>query len=164
MARVWKFTSDIDTDQLAPGAYMHEPVHILARHTLQTLRPEFAQSVRKGDILVTDGVLGIGSSREQAVGALRELGIAMVVAPAYSGLFFRNCFNLGLLALQVTETQCIHDGDILALSPDRQSLCLNQHTRLDCAPTPAFLWNLIDNGGLLATLRKTDGLPTGKDV
>ena len=161
MGRVWKFTSDIDTDQLAPGAYMHEPVHILARHALQTLRPEFAQTARKGDILVTDGTLGIGSSREQAVGVLRELGIAMVVAPSYSGLFFRNCFNLGLLALQVANTQCIQDGDTLTLGTDRQSLSLNQHTRLDCAPTPAFLWNLIDNGGLLATLGKTGDSPAG---
>ena len=44
--RVWKFGNDIDTDVLAPGAYMKLGVEGIAPHCLESVRPEFAAQVR----------------------------------------------------------------------------------------------------------------------
>jgi 3-isopropylmalate/(R)-2-methylmalate dehydratase small subunit len=97
--RVWKVGADVDTDQLAPGAYMKLGIHDIAKHCLEGVRPEFAAEVSLGDVLAAGPNFGIGSSREQAADALVKLGVKAVIAPSYSGLYFRNAFNLGLLLL-----------------------------------------------------------------
>ena len=97
--KVWRVGANIDTDALAPGAYMKHGIEVIAAHCLEVHRPDFAAGVKSGDVLVAGPNFGIGSSREQAADALKKLGIAAVIAPSYSGLFFRNAFNLGLLLL-----------------------------------------------------------------
>ena len=97
--RVWKFGPDIDTDALAPGAYMKLGIEGIAPHCLEAVRPEFAAQVQPGAVIAAGPNFGIGSSREQAVAALVHLGVKAVIAPSFSGLFFRNAFNLGLLLL-----------------------------------------------------------------
>ena len=67
--RVWRVGADIDTDALAPGAYMKFGIDEIARHCLQRVRPDFAAGVRPGDVLVAGPNFGIGSSREQAAAA-----------------------------------------------------------------------------------------------
>ena len=92
--KVWRVGANIDTDALAPGAYMKHGIEVIAAHCLEVHRPDFAAGVKPGDVLVAGPNFGIGSSREQAADALKQLGIAAVIAPSYSGLFFRNAFNL----------------------------------------------------------------------
>ena len=43
---------------------------------------------------------GCGSSREQAAIALREAGVAAVIAPSFARIFFRNAINVGLPAIE----------------------------------------------------------------
>jgi 3-isopropylmalate/(R)-2-methylmalate dehydratase small subunit len=113
--KVWRFGADIDTDQLAPGAYMKLGIDDIARHCLEAVRPEFAASVRPGDVMAAGPNFGIGSSREQAAAALVTLGVKAVIAPSFSGLFFRNAFNLGLLLLTCREAEQLREGERVAL-------------------------------------------------
>ncbi|MEO7008872.1 MAG: 3-isopropylmalate dehydratase, partial [Caldimonas sp.] len=85
----------------------------MAAHCLETLRPEFASAVQPGDVIVAGPHFGIGSSREQAASVLVHLGVAAVIAPSYSGLYFRNAFNVGLLLLTCPEALLIDDGAAL---------------------------------------------------
>ena len=85
--RVWKFGADIDTDALAPGAYMKLGIEGIAPHCLEAVRPEFAGAVRPGAVIAAGPNFGIGSSREQAAAALVHLGVKAVIAPSFSGLF-----------------------------------------------------------------------------
>ena len=61
--RVWRVGADIDTDALAPGAYMKFGIDEIARHCLQRVRPDFAAGVRPGDVLVAGPNFGIGLAR-----------------------------------------------------------------------------------------------------
>ena len=118
--KVWKLGDDIDTDVLAPGAYMKLGIEGIAPHCLESVRPEFAAAVRPGDLVVAGANFGIGSSREQAAGALVHLGVRAVVAASFSGLYFRNAFNLGLLLLTCPRAGELRDGETVAL--DLQAL------------------------------------------
>ena len=69
--KVWLFGDDIDTDALAPGLYMKAPLEDLASHCLEAIDPDFAANVGHGDVIVAGVNFGIGSSREQAVEALK---------------------------------------------------------------------------------------------
>ena len=110
--KVWRVGANVDTDALAPGAYMKHGLEVIALHCLEALRPDFAKGVQAGDVLVAGPDFGIGSSREQAAGVLKHLGIAAVIAPSYSGLFFRNSFNLGLLLLTCEEAEILQENEL----------------------------------------------------
>ena len=154
--RVWLLGDDVDTDALAPGAYMKHGLDVIGRHCLEAVRADFATGVRAGDVIVAGANFGIGSSREQAAGVLRHLGLAAVIAPSYSGLYFRNAFNLGLLLLTCPEADQIEDGERVGLQLDGEipQVVRANGQHLMCAPIPQFLMDMVDAGGLLPLLKQ----------
>ncbi|WP_088157717.1 LeuD/DmdB family oxidoreductase small subunit [Achromobacter xylosoxidans] len=154
--RVWRVGADIDTDALAPGAYMKFGIDEIARHCLQRVRPDFAANARPGDVLVAGPNFGIGSSREQAAAALVRLGIAAVVAPSFNGLYFRNAFNVGLLLLTCERAETLQEGERIALDPaaGRIRRSAGEPSELHCDTVPAFLLEMVQAGGLLNLLKQ----------
>lgn len=151
--RVWKLGADIDTDALAPGAYMKLGVEGIAPHCLESVRPEFAAGVQAGDVIVAGPGFGIGSSREQAAGVLRHLGVAAVIAPSYSGLFFRNAFNLGLLLLTCPQAGRVAEDERVTLDLEHLAVIRANGQRLACEPVPDFLLAMVRAGGLFQLLQ-----------
>jgi len=151
--KVWKLGADVDTDQLAPGAYMKLGLPEIAAHCLEGVRPEFAAGVRPGDVIAAGANFGIGSSREQAAGALVQLGVEAVIAPSYSGLFFRNAFNLGLLLLTCRQAPVLEEGESVNLDLSARAVVRANGQRLDCEPIPDFLLAMVQAGGLLPQLK-----------
>lgn len=152
--RVWALGADIDTDALAPGAYMKLGIEGIAPHCLERVRPEFASTVQPGDVIAAGANFGIGSSREQAAAALVHLGVKAVIAPSYSGLFFRNAFNLGLLLLTCADAERLVDGERISIDLDALRITTAQGETLHCEPIPAFLLDMATTGGLMPQLRK----------
>ena len=155
-ARVWRVGVDVDTDALAPGAYMKHGLEVIGWHCLEAVRSDFASGVREGDVIVAGANFGIGSSREQAAGVLRHLGLAAVIAPSYSGLYFRNAFNLGLLLLTCPDAVKIEEGERVGVTfeGDTPLVIRANGQRLACAPIPEFLMDMVDAGGLLPLLKQ----------
>ena len=56
---------------------------------------------RGAQILVCGEFFGTGSSREVAVWALASMGVRCVIAPSFGQIFFNNCFQNGLLAIEL---------------------------------------------------------------
>ena len=152
--RVWRLGADIDTDALAPGHAMKHGIDVIAQHCLEAVRPEFAREVRPGDVIVAGPNFGIGSSREQAAALLVQLGVAAVIAPSYSGLYFRNAFNVGLLLLTCAEAESLQDGEHIVLDIRAPALRTADARTLACEPVPDFLMEMVDAGGLLQLLRQ----------
>lgn len=152
--RVWRLGADVDTDALAPGSWMQHGVDVIAQHCLEALRPDFAPGVQAGDVVVAGPNFGIGSSREQAAAALRHLGVAAVIAPSYSGLFFRNAFNLGLLLLTCREAERIAEGERVAFDARAGTVTRAGGEVLAADPIPAFLLDMVEAGGLLPQLQR----------
>ena len=160
--KVWRLGADIDTDQLAPGAYMKLGIEGIAPHCLEGLRPEFAASVRPGDVIAAGPNFGIGSSREQAAAALVKLGVRAVIAPSFSGLYFRNAFNLGLLLLTCPQAESLAEGEQVALDLQQLQVVTADGRRLPCEPIPAFLIDMVNAGGLMNQLRQRLQAARGK--
>jgi 3-isopropylmalate/(R)-2-methylmalate dehydratase small subunit len=157
--KVWHVGDDVDTDALAPGAYMQHGIDVIAQHCLENVLPNFARDVKPGDIIVAGPNFGIGSSREQAAAALKHLGVAAVIAPSYGGLFFRNAFNLGLLLITSPDTGTLQNQELLAhISIDLEANFYPEK-QIKTTPIPDFLLDMVRAGGLLNSLkqRKRDG-------
>ena len=84
MARIWIFGANVNTDQIVPGRYapyMLKEESELRKYPFVEARPEFASTVRPGDLLVAGPNFGCGSSREYAPLALRMVGVGAIIAP-----------------------------------------------------------------------------------
>lgn len=153
--RAWKFGDNLDTDVLAPGQYMKFGIDEIARHCLESVRPEFASTVQSGDVLIGGRNFGVGSSREQAPQALKHLGVAAVIAVSYSGLFYRNALNLGLAVLVCKDAQNINEGDRVRVDPEQGRIEVEGAAApIACDPIPAFLMDMLRDGGLVPHLEK----------
>ncbi len=152
--KVWRLGDDVDTDALAPGAYMQHGIDIIGKHCLEHLLPTFAHEVRKGDVIVAGRNFGIGSSREQAAAVLVHLGVAAVIAPSYGGLFFRNAFNLGLILLTCRQMDLLKDEEQICIVEPSLSVLGRSGVELLCEPVPEFLLQMARAGGLLASLKQ----------
>jgi 3-isopropylmalate/(R)-2-methylmalate dehydratase small subunit len=151
--KVWHLGDDVNTDALAPGAYMQHGIEEIAKHCLEGSVPAFAREVRAGDVIVAGSNFGIGSSREQAVAVLVHLGVAAVIAPSYGGLYFRNAFNLGLLLLTCPQGERLRGLLELAMDATSPSIRLRDGETLTCEPIPEFLLIMARSGGLLPSLK-----------
>ncbi|WP_312256235.1 3-isopropylmalate dehydratase small subunit [Stutzerimonas nitrititolerans] len=58
-----------------------------------------------GSVLMAQANFGCGSSREHAVWALRDFGVRVVMAPSFGDIFRNNCFNNGVLPLQLEQVE-----------------------------------------------------------
>lgn len=155
--KVWKLGPDIDTDLLAPGHAMKHGMDVIARYCLESVRPDFVSGVQKGDVIVAGPNFGIGSSREQAAAVLVRLGVVAVIAPSFSGLYFRNAFNLGLLLLTCSQADQLAEGDQVTLDWQAPAVISPSGITLACEPIPPFLMDMVRSGGLLNQLRKRFG-------
>lgn len=152
---VWKYGDNVDTDLLAPGAYMKGPIEDLAAHCLEAIDLEFAPKVQPGDIVVAGRNFGIGSSREQAAEVLVRLGVKAVIAKSFGGIFYRNAFNLGLLALVADAEGAVEAGHVLELDPASGEIKnLTTGAVIEAEPVPEHLRSIVAAGGLVPYLEK----------
>jgi homoaconitate hydratase len=95
---------NLDTDNIYPGKYTYQDditVEGMAQVCMSNYDPDFGQSAKPGDILVSGFNFGCGSSREQAATAILAKKIPLVVSGSFGNIFSRNSINNGLLGLEV---------------------------------------------------------------
>ena len=153
--KAWVFGDNVDTDAIVPGRYMKFGIDEIAKHCMEALEPAFARSVKRGDFAVGGRNFGTGSSREQAPEALKHLGVSALIAESFAGLFYRNAINLGLPALVCAQAKRIRPGDELRIDfASGQISDLTSGETLFAEPLPAFLMQIVNDGGLLPHLEK----------
>ncbi len=161
MARAWKFGDDLDTDQIVPGRYApfmtgQDKFHLYAFHDA---RPEFVKTVRAGDVLVGGENFGCGSSREYAVAALAVHGIGGVIAKSFARIFFRNCVNLGIPALESEDAWSLtNDGDEVALDAAGGRL-VTPRGAATLRPLARFAQEILSAGGVVEYLKTYGDFP-----
>ena len=154
--RIWKYGDDVNTDLIFPGKYTYtlkEPGDIAA-HALEDLDPGFAAAARPGDVIVAGRNWGNGSSREQAVTALKYRGVAAVVASSFARIYFRNGINQGLPLIACPEAvDAARPGDLLGIDLDRWVLRLPGQEFAFPPFSPAVL-GILAAGGLVPYVRR----------
>ena len=159
MGRIWAFGDNVDTDQIVPGRYApymtgESPV----RYAFVERRPEFAASVRPGDVLAAGDNFGCGSSREYAMEALVGCGLAAIVACSFARIFYRNAVNLGLPVYEAPFARDLPDGAEVTLHPEDGRLVVDGRPYV-LPPMPAFQREIIAAGGLVPYIRMHGRFP-----
>lgn len=153
MGTLYRFDSDVDTDQIIASQYLLYPtIEEMKGHTFESLDPEFANKVKPGDYVVANENFGCGSSREQAPGVLKALGVKAVIAKSFARIFYRNSINIGLPVIVCRELyDCVKDGDEMELDLDSGTVTHGGNT-YECTKMPPYMQKILDQGGLIASL------------
>jgi 3-isopropylmalate/(R)-2-methylmalate dehydratase small subunit len=153
---VLKLGDDISTDVIYPGRYMAT--------VLPTETPQYAfadltefnsalkgKQIAAGSVIVGGKNFGCGSSREQAVSALKGHQL-IIVARGFARIFLQNGINLGLRTVVCPEIDA-SEGDELEIT-DAEVVNKSTGKRFSVLPLPSARQAIIDTGGLIAYTRK----------
>ena len=155
--KVIKYGDNVDTDVIIPARYLNTSDHKeLASHCMEDLDKDFTKRVEAGDIMVAGDNFGCGSSREHAPIAIKASGISLVIANTFARIFYRNAINIGLAILECPEAVAnISDGDKVEADLDN-GIIYNRTTgkSFKTQPFPEFIQKIIENGGLIETIKK----------
>jgi 3-isopropylmalate/(R)-2-methylmalate dehydratase small subunit len=155
---------DVNTDYIIASTRKRDTLdeNILKRYLLETVDPEFASTVRPGDILVAGANFGCGSAMEIAATVILAAGIKAVLAASFSRTFYRNAINNGLVPVEC-DTSGVREGDQLAVLLDGQAVSVQDHTRdlhLPAASISPMMTSILTAGGLVEFTRQGGWTPT----
>ncbi len=153
MGRVFKFHTDVDTDQIIASQYLLFPtIDEMKGHAFESLDTSFASSVQPGDYVVAEENFGCGSSREQAPAVLKALGVKAVLAKSFARIFYRNAINIGLPVIVCKDLpDHVTGGEEMELDMSEGVVKLGD-TEYVCTKLPAYMQKILDQGGLIASL------------
>jgi len=159
VGKAWKYGDNINTDYIIPGRYMEltDP-NEMKNHVFEEYDPGFRNNIEEGDIVVGGKNFGCGSSREHAPLALKYAGIGCVIAESFARIFYRNCINIGLPALECPEVkEKVNSGDKLQVSIENGTIInKTNENKLVFHPLPEFMVQVLKAGGLAPYLNKVE--------
>ena len=154
--RVWVYGDNVNTDVIFPGKYTYtlKTPEDLASVALEDLDRNFAGSVQKGDVIVAGANWGCGSSREQAVTALKYAGVPVIIAKSFSRIYFRNCINQGILPIVNADlADVLEAGDKVDINRANGTIEAAGVT-FKFAPLSPSVQAILDAGGLVPMLQQ----------
>lgn len=156
--RALKLGDDIDTDSILPGRYLTlSKPEDLGKHVMEGYDLHYKDKIQEGDVIVAGSNFGCGSSREHAPIALKAAGIKAVVAKSFARIFYRNATNIGLPLVEAPNgPDEIAEEDILKIDLEQGTLKnKTQDKDYDFTKLPEFMFEIVENGGLIEYLNKT---------
>jgi 3-isopropylmalate dehydratase small subunit len=151
---------DVNTDAIIAGRHLRLPREELGAHAFEGLIQDFPALAEKHPVLVAGANMGCGSSREQAVHALRGSGVKLVIAQSFGYIFFRNALNLGLALYQIPDRSVLES--MTTGTRVEVDLATGRVIRDDVpvwtgTPMPGHLLDILGAGGILSLLRERSG-------
>ncbi len=128
-SRIQRFDDNVDTDAIIPGQFCHlTSLADLGDKCFHFVRPDFTAKSRAGaQVVVAGDGWGSGSSREQAVLALKGAGIKCIIAKSYAFIHKRNLVNEALPFLLVRDAafyEAAKEGGEIEIDLSRGSILL----------------------------------------
>ena len=138
---VIKYGDNVDTDVIIPARYLNTiDKKELASHCMEDLDTTFTSRVKPGDAPI----------------AIKESGIALVIAKSFARIFYRNSINIGLAIVECPEAvDAISEGDTVEADLDNGVIRdVTNGKEFHVAPFPEFIQTIIANGGLIESIKK----------
>jgi 3-isopropylmalate/(R)-2-methylmalate dehydratase small subunit len=113
---------DINTDDIIPALFLQQSTdrEYFKNYAFDKFDPEFRERCKqtKANIVVAGPNFGCGSSREQAVYAIKDNDVVCVIAQSYPDIFYRNSLSNGLVLIALPDTSGFKMGDKLNVDLD----------------------------------------------
>jgi 3-isopropylmalate/(R)-2-methylmalate dehydratase small subunit len=159
MGKAWKFEDNLNTDEIIPARYNITIVPgELAKNVFCEIKPDYAKTVRPGDLIVGGQNFGCGSSREHAPIAIKGSGAKCIIASSYARIFFRNAINIGLPILECPEAVAgISEADDVDVNLSTGEITNRTSGKTyQARPLPDFVLKIAEAGGIVNFLKEHD--------
>ncbi len=148
--------ADISTDVIYPGRYM---ATVLPSETPQYAFADMTElnaalktgRVAPGSVIKAGANFGCGSSREQAVSALKGYELT-IVAESFARIFLQNAVNLGLNVVTAPGLQA-KEGDDVTIAEERVTNVMTGQS-VPVVRLPRARQAILEAGGLIQYTRK----------
>ena len=150
----WVFGDDFDIDLVIGVENIKSyDAEFLRSKVMRACDPTFADRVRPGDVIVGGRNFGYGHPHYPPMVALRDLGIAAVLAESFSPGFWRGETYNGMPLLTVPGiTKAVTTGDDVSVDWRKAAVTLADGARLDGTPPSDRVVRVIEAGGSLKLL------------
>jgi 3-isopropylmalate/(R)-2-methylmalate dehydratase small subunit len=161
--RVRRVGDHVNSDYIIASRRKRETLEgeVLKAYLLEAVDPDFARSVRPGDILVAGRAFGCGSAMEVAVTVMLAAGFTLVVAETFARAFYRNAVNNGLMPVTAPTAGCL-EGDRIVIEYDAGHVTMfNARTgvRVNGSGLPPPMAAILAAGGLVPYVKRHGRLP-----
>ncbi|MGE0420791.1 MAG: 3-isopropylmalate dehydratase small subunit [Reyranellaceae bacterium] len=89
---------------------------------------------KRAPILLAGDNFGCGSSREAAVWALWGMGVRAVIAPSFGDIFYNNCFQNGLLPVELPIEEIEKLAEEMQASPGNARVTIDLERQVVVSP------------------------------
>jgi len=157
MSKAWTFGENMNTDEIIPGRYniTIDPLE-LAKNAFCEVKPEYAKSVRPGDVIVAGQNFGCGSSREHAPIAIKGSQVKCVIAASFARIFFRNAINIGLPIFECPEAagEISEEDEVEVDLATGEIFNRTNGQQYQARPLPEFVLKIAEAGGIINFLKR----------
>ena len=152
------YGKDINTDDIIPASFLQQSTDrkFFKNYAFDKYDPDFRERCKQtsANVVIAGENFACGSSREQAVYAIKENDVVCVIAQSYPDIFYRNSLSNGLVLITLPDTSGFHMGDELRV--DLDTFTIENVTQ---GTTLRFEMNADDNdtfkqGGMIGRVRK----------
>lgn len=153
--RALRLGENVDTDVVIPARFMQDWT-TLGDHAFEGLAADLPRRAKQSTFVVAGKNFGCGSSREQAVMAIKQAGVKAVIAPTFARIFHRNAINLALHVLEADVD--VADGAEIEVDLESGHIVEPATGKTwQARPLPPEVRAIVDDGGLVEHLKKTLG-------
>ena len=150
--KVLRLGANMDTDRIIPARFMQDWEH-LGDHVFEGEDAALPAKAKQSAFVVAGRNFGCGSSREQAVMAIKQAGVKCVIAPTFAGIFYRNAVNLALPVLEADVDGA--DGAEIEVDVATGRIAEPASGKTwQAKPLPEVARAIIDDGGLVEHMKK----------
>jgi len=151
------YGNDINTDDIIPAPFLQQSTDrkFFAENAFDKYDPEFRDRCRQTatNVVIGGENFACGSSREQAVYAIKENNVVCVIAQSYSEIFYRNSLSNGLVLIMVPDSSAFQMGDELRVDLDTYTIeNVTQGTTIRFEMTPDDQ-KTFKQGGMIGRVR-----------
>ncbi len=153
---VWVVDQDnIDTDMIYHNRHLAvTDIAEMGQYAFGNLAgwEDFPKKVGSGDIVITGGNFGCGSSRQQAVDCFSSLGVSLIIARSFGAIYERNAINAGVPIMAADLSGAgLKDGDELEVDLASGEITHGPSGRvIEGRPFSDVQMEIYQRGGLLA--------------
>jgi len=142
--------TNIDTDVLYPGIYLNiDDPDLMKPYLFEGLDPSLRDQLQGDTVLVVGANFGMGSSREHVPLAMKAWGVRCVLGSSFARIFYRNCINLALPAINCPEAaEAARPGSEISVDAAAGKVIVDGQEFV-AQPVPPFMLEMLERGGLI---------------
>lgn len=115
--RAWNLGLELDAVQIFDS---HPPDG--RQGLFASVSPDLGPSLRAGDVIIAEAMVGTTETARPAVAALAAAGVRVLVAGAFASAFRAACREHGVATIVVDTPSCLHTHDRLRLDFDAEKI------------------------------------------